>query len=188
MRIDKKNSGPNKKIVILSRIGATYEQKATVVKDALIAKTLSEAVKAIPGIPSHNPVVMSTPGSKSISNRALVLAALGEGTCRLRNLLHSDDTQVMMTALKELKVSISLTDEVLLLIILVRAPISPGKTMVIPWLLKVAKASLLFLRKARNSTSGMQEPPLVSSPLSAPSSKLLTRTTLTSPLSPVMLA
>ncbi|XP_006456034.1 hypothetical protein AGABI2DRAFT_210736 [Agaricus bisporus var. bisporus H97] len=103
MRIDKKNSGNEKKIVILSRIGATYEQKATVVKDALIFKTLSEAAKVIPGIPSHNPVVMSTPGSKSISNRALVLAALGKGTCRLRNLLHSDDTQVMMAALGELK-------------------------------------------------------------------------------------
>jgi pentafunctional AROM polypeptide len=49
---------------------------------------------------------MATPGSKSISNRALVLAALGSGTCRLKNLLHSDDTQVMMAALFELQVNI----------------------------------------------------------------------------------
>ncbi|KAG5645666.1 hypothetical protein DXG03_005503 [Asterophora parasitica] len=103
MKVDKKNSGAEKKIVILSRIGATYEQKATVVKDSIIAKTLSEAAKVVPGVPKHNPVQMSTPGSKSISNRALVLAALGSGTCRLRNLLHSDDTQVMMAALLELK-------------------------------------------------------------------------------------
>ncbi|TFK37120.1 Shikimate dehydrogenase [Crucibulum laeve] len=103
MRIDKKNSGPEKKIVILSRIGATYEQKATIVKDAIIAKTLSEAARVIPGVPSHHPVTMATPGSKSISNRALVLAALARGTCRLKNLLHSDDTQVMMAALNELK-------------------------------------------------------------------------------------
>ncbi|KAF5339743.1 hypothetical protein D9611_009172 [Ephemerocybe angulata] len=103
MRIDKKNSGPAKKIVILSRIGATYEQKATVVPDTVIAKTLAESVRVIPGVPSKHPVVMSTPGSKSISNRALVLAALGRGTCKLRNLLHSDDTQVMMAALNELK-------------------------------------------------------------------------------------
>jgi pentafunctional AROM polypeptide len=48
---------------------------------------------------------MATPGSKSISNRALLLAALGAGTCRLKNLLHSDDTQVMMNALIELQVS-----------------------------------------------------------------------------------
>jgi len=132
MRIDKKNSGPNKKIVILSRIGATYEPKATVVEDTLITKTLSEAAKVIPGIPSHNPVVMSTPGSKSISNRALVLAALGKGTCRLRNLLHSDDTQVMMSALKELKVSVKLTVNVLILTLQGRVPNSRGKIMVIP--------------------------------------------------------
>lgn len=104
MRVDKKNSGAEKKIVILSKIGATYEQKATVVPDSIIAKTLSEAAKVVSGVPTHNPVKMATPGSKSISNRALVLAALGKGTCRLRNLLHSDDTQVMMTALIELKV------------------------------------------------------------------------------------
>ena len=104
MRIDKKNSGNEKKIVILSRIGATYEKKATGVPDDAIAKTLSDAVRVVAGVPSKNPVRMATPGSKSISNRALVLAALGNGTCKLRNLLHSDDTQVMMTALIELKV------------------------------------------------------------------------------------
>ena len=104
MKVDKKNSGPVKKVVILSRIGATYEQKATGVADSVIAKTLSEACKVIPGIPTHDPVRMATPGSKSISNRALLLAALGTGTCRLKNLLHSDDTQVMMNALIELQV------------------------------------------------------------------------------------
>ncbi|KAF9465912.1 Shikimate dehydrogenase [Collybia nuda] len=103
MRVDKKNSGAEKKIVILSKIGATYEQKATVVPDAIISKTLSEAAKVVSGIPTHNPVKMATPGSKSISNRALVLAALGKGTCKLKNLLHSDDTQVMMSALIDLK-------------------------------------------------------------------------------------
>ncbi|KAG6877429.1 hypothetical protein C0993_007480 [Termitomyces sp. T159_Od127] len=103
MKVDKKNSGPSKKVVILSKIGATYEQKATVIPDSVIAKTLSEAAKVIPSVPRNDPVTMATPGSKSISNRALVLAALGDGTCRLRNLLHSDDTQVMMAALLELK-------------------------------------------------------------------------------------
>ncbi|RDB26638.1 Pentafunctional AROM polypeptide [Hypsizygus marmoreus] len=112
MKVDKKNSGPNKKIVILSRIGATYEQKATIVQDSIIAKTLSEGARVVPGVPKHHPVKLATPGSKSISNRALVLAALGKGTCRLKNLLHSDDTQVMMTALLELKgASFSWEDE-----------------------------------------------------------------------------
>jgi pentafunctional AROM polypeptide len=90
MRIDKKNSGPAKKIVILSRIGATYEPKATVVADSIIAKTLAEAARVIPGVPTKNLVVMSTPGSKSISNRALVLAALGHlGTFSTRMIRRS---------------------------------------------------------------------------------------------------
>ncbi|KAF8201152.1 Shikimate dehydrogenase [Mycena galopus ATCC 62051] len=103
MRIDKKNSGDAKKVVLLSKIGATYEEKATVVHDTIISKTLSDAVKVVAGVPTNHPVKMATPGSKSISNRALVLAALARGTCRLKNLLHSDDTAVMMAALIELK-------------------------------------------------------------------------------------
>ncbi|KAI9508732.1 hypothetical protein F5148DRAFT_1352258 [Russula earlei] len=86
MRIDKKNSRPEKKIVLLATIGKTVEQKASVVPDAVIGKTLAKAAKVVPGVPTKNRGRMATPGSKSISNRALVLAALGSGTCRLRNL------------------------------------------------------------------------------------------------------
>ncbi|WRT67049.1 pentafunctional AROM polypeptide [Kwoniella shivajii] len=103
MRIDKKNSGPAKKIVLLSRIGKTYEEKASVVADEVIRRVLCEAATVISGTPTKSPITMATPGSKSISNRALVLAALATGTCRIRNLLHSDDTAVMMNALVELK-------------------------------------------------------------------------------------
>jgi 3-phosphoshikimate 1-carboxyvinyltransferase len=42
------------------------------------------------------------PGSKSISNRALLLAAFAEGRTRLHDLLESDDTQVMLDALRTL--------------------------------------------------------------------------------------
>mgnify|MGYP000872566813 CR=1 FL=1 len=42
------------------------------------------------------------PGSKSISNRVLLLAALSEGQTELRGLLASDDTQVMLGALEQL--------------------------------------------------------------------------------------
>jgi len=161
MRIDKKNSGPVKKIVILSRIGATYEQKATAIADPIIVKILSDACKVIPGIPTHDPVRMATPGSKSISNRALLLAALGSGTCRLKNLLHSDDTQVMMNALIELQVcsmtrldSYPITDSSL------RAQIFTGKTAGKPLLLLVVEVLYLFPQKARKSTSEMLVPPL----------------------------
>lgn len=42
------------------------------------------------------------PGSKSISNRALLMAALADGETRLHNLLDSDDTRVMLDALRVL--------------------------------------------------------------------------------------
>ena len=42
------------------------------------------------------------PGSKSISNRVLLLAALSEGTTRIENCLASDDTARMMEALTAL--------------------------------------------------------------------------------------
>ncbi|CAM3718686.1 3-phosphoshikimate 1-carboxyvinyltransferase [Polynucleobacter antarcticus] len=47
------------------------------------------------------------PGSKSISNRALLLAALASGTTTLSNLLDADDTQVMRKALRQLGLSVS---------------------------------------------------------------------------------
>ncbi len=47
---------------------------------------------------------VALPGSKSISNRALLLAALARGTTRLTGLLDSDDTRVMRGALDVLGV------------------------------------------------------------------------------------
>ena len=46
------------------------------------------------------------PGSKSISNRMLLLAALGNGKTIVRGLLKSDDTDVMLTALHALGVRV----------------------------------------------------------------------------------
>ena len=48
--------------------------------------------------------VVTLPGSKSISNRMLLLAALSNGTTEIRELLSSDDTQVMLAALQKLGV------------------------------------------------------------------------------------
>ncbi len=48
------------------------------------------------------------PGSKSISNRALLLAALAEGVTELHGLLDAEDTRVMIAALRTLGVSIEL--------------------------------------------------------------------------------
>jgi 3-phosphoshikimate 1-carboxyvinyltransferase len=46
------------------------------------------------------------PGSKSISNRTLLLAALAEGRTQVRGLLDSDDTRVMLDALRKLGVEV----------------------------------------------------------------------------------
>ncbi len=46
------------------------------------------------------------PGSKSISNRVLLLAALAEGTTEVRDLLRSDDTDRMLEALQTLGVAV----------------------------------------------------------------------------------
>ena len=46
------------------------------------------------------------PGSKSISNRVLLLAALSRGETRLKGLLDADDTRVMLQALERLGVAI----------------------------------------------------------------------------------
>ena len=47
------------------------------------------------------------PGSKSISNRVLLLAALAEGETEVRDLLASDDTERMLDALKTLGVGVT---------------------------------------------------------------------------------
>ena len=102
MGVDKKNDGKKKKIVLLSAIGKTYEPKATVVEDRAIRIVLSDSIVVTPGVPESLRNEVTPPGSKSVSNRALVLAALGTGSCRIRNLLHSDDTEFMLNAIAKL--------------------------------------------------------------------------------------
>ena len=53
---------------------------------------------------------VNVPGSKSLSNRALLLAALAEGTTTLTNLLDSDDIRHMLKALTQLGVSYELSE------------------------------------------------------------------------------
>ena len=52
----------------------------------------------------HAKGVVRLPGSKSISNRILLLAALAKGTTQIKDLLASDDTHVMLIALQSLGV------------------------------------------------------------------------------------
>jgi 3-phosphoshikimate 1-carboxyvinyltransferase len=50
------------------------------------------------------------PGSKSISNRILLLAALADGETRIRDLLDADDTRYMLEALRKLGVACDVED------------------------------------------------------------------------------
>src|SRR5207249_2215246 len=51
---------------------------------------------------ARDPVVVTIPGSKSITNRGLVLAALAEGPVTLRAALWSEDTEIMVECLRGL--------------------------------------------------------------------------------------
>ncbi|HUX92098.1 MAG TPA: bifunctional 3-phosphoshikimate 1-carboxyvinyltransferase/cytidylate kinase [Gallionellaceae bacterium] len=52
------------------------------------------------------------PGSKSISNRVLLLAALAEGETQVCDLLHSDDTERMLDSLGKLGIKIELPGKI----------------------------------------------------------------------------
>ena len=62
-----------------------------------------------PGRPLSGRV--SPPGSKSITNRALLLAGLAKGTSRLTGALKSDDTRYMAEALRAMGVTVEEPDE-----------------------------------------------------------------------------
>ena len=54
---------------------------------------------------------INLPGSKSLSNRALLLAALAKGTTKVANLLDSDDIRHMLNAFGSLGVKYQLSDD-----------------------------------------------------------------------------
>ena len=59
-------------------------------------------------VPVTRPIrgTVRTPGSKSLTNRALIVAALADGTSTLRGALDSQDTQVMIDSLRRLGIGV----------------------------------------------------------------------------------
>ncbi len=53
-------------------------------------------------------VTFAPPGSKSLTNRSLVVAALADGPCTLTNVLFADDTHVMLDSLQRLGFELSI--------------------------------------------------------------------------------
>lgn len=103
MGADKKNDGRKKRVTLLQEIGMTYKREANVVADRDIRLILSKGIRVAPLVAKISTFSCKPPGSKSISNRALVLASLGTGSCQISNLLLSDDTQHMKNALVKLQ-------------------------------------------------------------------------------------
>ena len=69
----------------------------------------SNPVSAIAIVPVTRPIrgAVRPPGSKSITNRVLVLAALAEGNSRLSGVLDSQDTRVMVESLQRLGIPVT---------------------------------------------------------------------------------
>ncbi len=60
---------------------------------------------------SKNPIRVKVPGSKSITNRALMLAALSSGSCKLSGVLFSDDSRAFLDCLDKLGFSLTVDEE-----------------------------------------------------------------------------
>ncbi len=73
-----------------------------------IPATASSSVRVVPGGAVDGE--MRPPGSKSLTNRALVCAAFASGTSRLTGTLVSEDTEVMIESLAKIGVSIKPVD------------------------------------------------------------------------------
>ncbi len=73
---------------------------------------VSSKLEALTIVPPDHPLVgrVTPPGSKSITNRALLLAALAKGTSRLSGALKSKDTALMAKALTQMGVSVEEPD------------------------------------------------------------------------------
>ena len=73
----------------------------------------TDTMKKLTILPTDHPLRghVRPPGSKSITNRALLLAGLAKGTSRLTGALKSDDTRYMADALRAMGVEVSEPDE-----------------------------------------------------------------------------
>jgi len=69
--------------------------------------SLPELIEIAPPETSRS-ATLTVPGSKSITNRTLILAALAEGEVTLRGALWSEDTQVMVDCLQEIGFMVNL--------------------------------------------------------------------------------
>jgi 3-phosphoshikimate 1-carboxyvinyltransferase len=85
-------------------------------------------VRVIVPLPAPPDAVVAVPGSKSLTNRALVLAALADGSSRLTNALFADDTVVMVEALRRLGFAVDVDERALQMRVEGRGGVIPAAT------------------------------------------------------------
>ena len=94
------------RIPMLRGIGVPCSPAQRSIPKTLVTKALldhADAVSVSPGLVSGT---LTVPGSKSVSNRVILLAALGVGPCRVKGLLLSEATDLMIVALRKCGVRI----------------------------------------------------------------------------------
>ena len=60
---------------------------------------------------SKNNIEIKVPGSKSITNRALMLSALSNGLCKLNGVLFSDDSRAFLECLIDLGFKVKINED-----------------------------------------------------------------------------
>ncbi|MBB3932712.1 3-phosphoshikimate 1-carboxyvinyltransferase [Kaistia hirudinis] len=108
--------------------------------------TVMDRAKAITITPTRAPLIgrVTPPGSKSITNRVLLLAALAKGTSRITGALKSLDTKLMAAALRDMGVGIEEPDETSFTVTSTGTLKAPGK----PLYLGNAGTAMRFLTAA----------------------------------------
>jgi 3-phosphoshikimate 1-carboxyvinyltransferase len=89
-------------VAAFSSVASKTQSSSTSLKMASVEKVETLTVTPIKSLDG----TVTLPGSKSLSNRCLLLAALSEGETKVDNLLESDDIRYMLEALDTLKVPV----------------------------------------------------------------------------------
>ena len=74
-------------------------------------------VRKITPLAAPPDAVVPIPGSKSLTNRALIIASLAQGATRLSNALFSDDTVVMVDSLRRLGFAVDVDSDALRMVV-----------------------------------------------------------------------
>jgi len=127
-KVDKKNDDKFIRFIYINSIGNIKKQSAyflSLEKDFLLkffskriyidnekkVQISKDKIEFPSDIDNKEQKIIKLKGSKSICNRALILAALAKGKVLLENFLFSEDTSVMIKCLKLLGISISILNE-----------------------------------------------------------------------------